>query len=342
MKIRNLSTGLLVVALTLCAPVQLRAADDPKPTPAAARPHAEITRLKSIIDELKLTGDTKTKVEAVLTKAQSDIEDAIKDDRATAAKHAQQIVASTTEQIQAILDEDQKLMFRSKLETTARASSDAPGRPGAPDRPGAPGAGRGPAQMGQRLKEATATLGLSDEQSQKIDVVIADLQKKAEALRGAGRGPEMREKVMALREDGLKQIKAILTEEQFKKFEEAMRQAPGGGAAGGRLAALIEHFQDALKDLNLTEEQKPKVQAAFANTRKKLAELAPTLQGGQASPEIREKFRAVMDELRTQLTDVLTPEQKEKFHDAMQQGAGAGAGAKPRPSATAKEKPAHK
>src|SRR4051812_8111986 len=108
MKIRTLSTRLLVAAaLTLGAPVILRAADAPKPTAAAARPNAEITRLKSIIDELKLTGDTKTKVEAVLTKAQSDIDGAIKDDRATAAKRAQQIVAGATEQIQGILDEDQ-------------------------------------------------------------------------------------------------------------------------------------------------------------------------------------------------------------------------------------------
>jgi Spy/CpxP family protein refolding chaperone len=330
----------VAVALILATPLLLHAADDPKPTAAAARPNAEITRLKSIIDELKLTGDTNTKVETVLTKAQSEIEDAPKEDRASAAKRAQQITASTTEQIQGLLDEDQKLMFRSKLQTAAPGSNQAPAAPGRPA--GAPGAGRGPAQMGQRLKEVTATLGLSDDQSKKVDAVIADLQKKAQALRGAGRGPEMREKVMALREDGLKQIKAILNEEQFKKFEEIMRQAPGGEAAGGRLAALIGRFQDALKDLNLTEEQKPKVQAAFADTRKKLAELAPTLQGGQASPEIREKFRAAMDELRTQLTDVLTPEQKEKFHDAMQQGAGAGAGVKPRPATPAKEKPADK
>jgi Spy/CpxP family protein refolding chaperone len=327
---------LVTAALILAAPLMLRAAD------AAARPNADIAKLKSIIEELKLTGDTKTKVETLLTKAQSDIADATKEDRATAAKRGQQIVADTTEQIQAILDEDQKLMFRSKVETAARgATNEPPAAAPAGRRPGAPGAGRGPFQIGQRLKEITATLGLSDDQSKQVDAAIADLQKKAETLRAAGPSPETREKITALREDGLKQIKAILTEEQFKNFEAAMLKAPAGGpGAGARLAGLVQRFQDALKDLNLTEEQKPKVQAVFANARKKFAELAP--QGGQPTPETREKFRAAMEELRTQLTDILTPEQKESFHDAMQRGAtGAGTPPRPRPGA-AKEKPADK
>jgi Spy/CpxP family protein refolding chaperone len=348
MKTRRLSTCLLVAALTLGAPLFVRAADDAKPAAAAAaaaRPNVEIARLKTIVDELKLTGDTKTKVETILTKAQSDIDDATKEatDRTTAAKRSQQIVAGATEQIQSILDEDQKLMFRSKIETAARgATNDTPAATPAGGRPGgAPGAGRGPVQIGQRLKEATANLGLSDEQSKKIDAAIADLQQKAQALIAAGPSPETREKITALREDGLNQIKAILTEEQFAKFQEAIRQAPAGApGAGGRLGQLVQRFQEALKDLNLTEEQKPKVQAAFADARKKLAELAP--QPGQPTPETREKFRAAMEELRSKLTEVLTPEQQEKFRTAMQQApTGAGAGARPRPGA-AKEKPADK
>jgi Spy/CpxP family protein refolding chaperone len=197
--------------------------------------------------------------------------------------------------------------------------------------------------MMQRMKEVAATLGLSEEQSKKVDAAVADLQKKAEELRAAGAGPEMREKVMALRDEGLKQMKAILTEEQFTKFQEAMQQAPAGGAggaAGGRVAGMVQRFQDAIKDLNLTEDQKPKVEAALADARKKFAALAPARQAGPPSPEVREKFRTAMEELRTELMGVLTPEQQEKFRASMQQGAGAGgAGARPRPGA---EKPADK
>lgn len=336
MKTTRLSIALLTATLMLAAPSFVRAADDAKPAAPVARPNAELARLKTIIEDLKLTGDTKTKVEAVLTKAQSEIADATKD-----AKRAEPIVRNTVEQVQAALDEDQKLMFRAKLEAATRGA--AANDPAAPNAGGRPGAGAGRLQIGQRLKDATANLGLSDEQSKKIDAAVTDLQKKAEALRAAGPSPETREKITALREDGLNQVKAILTEEQFAKFQEAIRQAPAaaGPGAGGRLGQLIQRFQGALKDLNLTEEQKPKVQAAFADARKKLAELAP--QPGQPTPETREKFRAAMEELRSQLTQVLTPEQQEKFRAAMQQGAGAGAGvgARPRPGA-AKEKPADK
>jgi Spy/CpxP family protein refolding chaperone len=196
--------------------------------------------------------------------------------------------------------------------------------------------------IGQRIKDVTATLGLSDDQTTKVDAAVADLQKKAEELRAAGAGPEMREKLMALREDGMKQIKAILTEEQFTRFQEAIRQAPTGGPAGGRIGAMVQRFQDALKNLNLTEEQKPKVDAALADARKKLAALAPAVQGGQPNPEVREKFRTAMEDLRTELMGVLTPEQQEKFRASVQQGAGGpGAGARPRPGAGA-EKPAGK
>ena len=337
MKTTRLSIPLLSAAFMLAAPLFLRAADDAKPAAPVARPNADLARIKTIVDELKLTGDTKTKVDALLTKAQSEIADATKD-----AQSREPIVRNTVEQIQTALDEDQKLVFRAKLEAALRGGG-AGNDPAAPNAGGRPGAGAGRFQIGQRLKEATANLNLSDEQSKKIDAAVADLQQKAQALIAAGPSPETREKITALREEGLSQIKAILTEEQFAKFQETIRQAgPGGPGAGGRVGQLVQRFQDALKDLNLTEEQKPKVQALFADARKKLADLAPTVQGGQPTPETREKFRAALEELRTQLTDILTPEQLEKFRAAMQPGAGgAGAGARPRPGAT-KEKPADK
>ena len=43
-------------------------------------------------------------------------------------------------------------------------------------------------------------------------------------IRAAGPSPEMREKIMALREEGLTKMKAILSEDQLKKFEAAMQQ----------------------------------------------------------------------------------------------------------------------
>ncbi|MDB5323413.1 MAG: hypothetical protein JWN40_5044 [Phycisphaerales bacterium] len=357
MKTIRRSIRVLIAAVALSAPLMVRAADDakpeaparPQPAPRPARANAPtanpIAGLKTAIDDLKLTGDTKTKADDILAKAQADADNATKaaaGDRRAGFQKMAEIVKNATDQITALLDEDQKLMLRSKLQAAAKSGANEPPAGAGPGGPGAPGAGRG-AFMAQRMKDVTATLGLSDEQSKKVDAAVADLQKKAEDIRAAG--PD-REKIMALREDGLKQMKAILTEEQFTKFEEAMRQPPAGagGPAGGRVGALVQRFQDATKDLNLTEDQKPKVQAALADARKKFAALAPSVQGGQPSPDVREKFRTAMEDLRTELMTVLTPEQQEKFRASMQQGAGAGGagpGARPRPAAGA-EKPADK
>src|SRR5204863_6403199 len=117
----------------------------------------------------------------------------------------------------------------------------------------------------------------------------------------------VREKMQALRDDVLKQIKSILNEEQLKKFEEATRPQPGAGGGGGgaRLGALIQRLSEGMKDLDLTDDQKPKVQAALADARKKFQELAPQLQGGQPTPELREKFRGILEGLRDDLSGVL-------------------------------------
>lgn len=314
MKLSGFSARVLAGALVFGAPLLVRAvADDAKPA-APARPAAAsaagnpLAGLKNAVDELKLTGDTKAKVDEILAKAQDEAAEAVKSasgDRRAAFRKVAEITKNTGDQIIALLDVDQKLMLRSKLQTAAP-------RPGADAAPGAaaPGAG-GPAARGafvmQRMKDVTATLSLTDEQSKRVDDVIADLTKKLQDLRAAGPSPETREKLMTLREDAVKQLKEILTEEQFTKFQTAMQQGPAGGAAGGRLAGFVQRFQDAIKDLDLSAEQKTKVETAMTDARKKFAELAPQLQGGQPTPELREKVRSAMDDLRTQLMDILTP-----------------------------------
>jgi Spy/CpxP family protein refolding chaperone len=305
---KHFSICICAAALTLtAAPIPLHAADEPKSTQRPARGVANANanptaRLKTAVDDLKLTGDAKTKADDILAKAQEDADKITEEsagDRRAALQKIAEIAKNAGEQINALLDDDQKLMLQSKLQAAAKPGANDPAPGAGPG--GAPGASRG-AFMMQRMKDVTATLGLSDEQSKRVDAALADLQVKSE--------------------------------EQFTKFEEAMRQPPaGGGAAGGRLAAMLQRFQDAIKDLSLTDDQKPKVQAALAETRKKFTALAPARQAGPPSPEVREKFRTAMEDLRTELMGILTPEQQEKFRASMQQGAGAGA--RPRPNAGA-------
>jgi Spy/CpxP family protein refolding chaperone len=298
--------SIVAIAMLLGVPTTLQAAEKTSP----------VAGLKSAVDDLKLAGEAKTKADKILDDAQADVDKAIQaGDRTKVAK----IVHDASDQVIALLDEDQKLMLRSKILSAGRSDPAVPEnvRPG---RPGAAAGGRGGAAVGQRIKQAVADLKLSDEQISKVDAVIADLEKKAQDLRAAGRGPEMREKIMALREDMIKQMKAILTEAQFKGFQEKMQQSPGGGAGGGRIGAAVGRFEQAVKSLDLTDDQKPKVEKALADARKKFAELGRSVQGGQAAPDTREKFRSAMEDLRTELMAVLTPEQREKLKSEMEKG----------------------
>ena len=353
---RKLLAGWVMLSLGVGA-LAVRADDAKPPTPGKpptpARPETPgrpgrgaanfdaLARLTSSVNDLQLTGDKKTKADEILARAKTDVDKAQKEggDRQTMIG----IVRTATEEITALLDEDQKLMFENKLKAAANAPDQrGPGAGQGPGAGGGPGGNR-PLPIGQRLNEVVSTLGLSDDQKRKVDDLLTDLQKKAAEIRSAGNpGPEMRDKMQALRDDVLKQIKSMLNEEQLKKFEEAIRPQPGGGGGGGaRLGAMIQRLSEGMKDLNLSDDQKTKVQSALADARKKFQELAPQLQGGQPTPELRDKIRGVLEGLRDDLSGVLNDEQKEKFRALMQGGPGAGGQGARRPN-TKGEKPADK
>jgi len=278
-----------------------------------------LAQIKTAVDDLKLTGDAKAKSEGILAKAKADIDKAAKGSDRQAA-----VTQAAREEIAGLLDDDQRLLFETKLKALAQAGVGVDRPPAAPGarRPGVAGPIVRPLQIGPRIKQAVAGLDLSEEQSKKVDGVIANVQQKADGLRGQRPGPEMRQKVMELRDSAIGQMKAILTPDQFEKFQLAMRQSgpAGAGVAAGRPGAAIERFRDAVNDLKLTEDQKGKVDSVFADARKKFADLAPQLQKGQPTAETREKVRSVMQDLRAALTDVLTPEQMEKLRATMRQG----------------------
>ena len=90
--------------------------------------------------------------------------------------------------------------------------------------------------------------------------------------------------------------------------------AAGGppGARGGRMGPNLEEM---FKDLNLTDEQKPKVTAAFQTRRQKMMEL---FQDKSASQEDRmSKRQAIMDDFHKELKDAgLTQDQIDKIDKA--------------------------
>ena len=91
----------------------------------------------------------------------------------------------------------------------------------------------------EQLKEA---LGLNEDQEKKVyDLNLENAKKRAEMfeeMRESGSGFEgMRDKMEALREDENKKMKAILTDEQWTKYEKYMeerRNRRGQGRPGGQ------------------------------------------------------------------------------------------------------------
>src|SRR5438105_11304672 len=181
---RKLLAGWVVLSLGVGALVVR--ADDPKPPtpgkpPTPARPETPgrpgrgaanfdaLARLTSSVNDLQLTGEKKNKADEILARAKTDLDKTQKEGGDRQAMMG--IVRAATEEITALLDEDQKLMFENKLKAAANAPTQGgAGGPRAGQGPGAGGpGGNRPPPIGQRLGEVASTLGLSDDQKKKVD-----------------------------------------------------------------------------------------------------------------------------------------------------------------------------
>lgn len=170
------------------------------------------------------------------------------------------------------------------------------------------------------LKSARAKLdelNPTAEQKTKFDEIFAnaetDLKKTfadAASLQPEERRQKMQEFMSALKD----KIAATLTPEQKTKFD----QMQFGLAAGGNRGQLGERLKETLEKLDLTDDQKAKVKPIMEDARKKMEELRAEAQSGDRA-KVREKAMEVMQDVRTKLQDVLTPDQQQKFREMMQQ-----------------------
>ncbi len=90
---------------------------------------------------------------------------------------------------------------------------------------------RGMMSVEQRLDMMKERLNLTDEQVPKVKAVLEEGNKQMAEFRALPQD-ERREKMQALREEQNKKMKAILTPEQFEKYQ-AMGPGKKGGPGGG-------------------------------------------------------------------------------------------------------------
>ena len=289
--------------------------------PRAQSPEA-LGGLQAALDSLNLTEDQKSKA-AEMIKAARERFDAARqqlataqgEDRREATRKLAEVSRNLTEELTGILDEDQKALFRQKLEQGRQALRDRVAAPGPRPAEGGPR----PLPFDRAIEQATSGLQLTDDQKQKIQALSSDLATRTQALH----------------EEARKQLKTILTEDQFKQFEQTQPRPglagprdgeprrPGIGAGGGP-AGAVERIRDALAQLQLTEDQKTRLKPHLDEFQKNMQELRSKIQDG-GGPELRDKFLSTLQELRTNLQTILTPEQLEKVRPAIGQfGDGAG------------------
>lgn len=109
----------------------------------------------------------------------------------------------------------------------------------------------------------------------------------------------------------------------------AKAQAGKPGKGKGRAGGGFKRMDDALAKLNLTAEQKPKVDAAIKDAK---AEAKKIRESGGTPEEKRPKMRELQKGLRDKLQAILTPEQLKQLKEATarkRDGAGAAKPAKP-------------
>lgn len=198
--------------------------------------------------------------------------------------------------------------------------------------PGARGDGprRGPGMLLDRVQHAIEELKLSADQQSKIDSIFDDARDMLRSM-----GPELRdmdptERQQRTREfltDLREKVVAVLDDEQKPIFEQKLdelRQNPGPGDRAGRWGGALERFRAATSELDLTEEQRGKVETVLNEVREKMHAIRE--ESGGDRDAMRGKIRELMDETRSQLQEILTPEQQERFRAAMSQGDDRGGG----------------
>jgi Spy/CpxP family protein refolding chaperone len=192
-------------------------------------------------------------------------------------------------------------------------------------------AGRGPAALLQRVRDVVNDLKLTDEQKAKVEDLMQqarqDLRQMMQTVRDLPLA-ERREKVRSFVLDVSEKIAGVLSDEQRatfrKKIEELREQVQGGGRAAGagrgagaeEPGPVVRRLREAIGKLDLSEEQKQKVESLLKETQEKAQILRRDAQAD--AQNLRAKGRELIAETRAKLSEILSPDQQAKLRELMQ------------------------
>jgi Spy/CpxP family protein refolding chaperone len=184
-----------------------------------------------------------------------------------------------------------------------------------------------------RFHNAVNELGLTDEQKPKVDEIFAKAKDDFAQQQPQWRDLPPEERVQHVREFTQKlvgDVKAVLNDEQKAKFDQrvAELQSQRGGAQGGGQGmgqgGQTRRMREAIDALNLSDDQKQKVDGIFKDMETKVADAQKESQGDREA--MREKMRMIAQDTTAQLEQVLTPDQQQQFRESMRAARGSGNG----------------
>jgi Spy/CpxP family protein refolding chaperone len=191
------------------------------------------------------------------------------------------------------------------FQTLARpADSKAPVQPAGAERVAA---------LRERMQETAKELNLTDEQKEKLQTIIRAQMGKLRDLRQDTTlsAEDKKERIRALREEITAEVKKVLTPEQFEKWKAKQSQSTTSG--GGPAARL----QEAIKGLDLTDQQKEQLKPVYQEQMDKLRELQQDTS--LSLPQKLEKLKDMHKEIAPKLKKVMNAEQFAKWEKDVNQ-----------------------
>jgi Spy/CpxP family protein refolding chaperone len=186
-------------------------------------------------------------------------------------------------------------------------------RADATNAPATPATGDRASALRERMQETARELNLTPEQTAKLQTIVRERMEKMRALRQdtSLSSEERREKFQAGREELFAEVKKVLTPEQFEKWKAKQGLQTGGGMRP------MARIQEAIQDLNLTDDQMQQLTPLYTEQIEKLRDLYqdPSLSMAQKV----EKLKAIRQEVAPKLKKVFTADQYSKWEKSANQ-----------------------
>jgi|GEM_PF-4339558 len=178
-------------------------------------------------------------------------------------------------------------------------------------------AAQNPAARLAELRERLLKL-VTDDQKPKVLELLEKARKQIDAIRDEiEKNPDLRatarERAQQVFQTLREELAAILTPEQQQKAWEL------AGQGMQRANQLLQRLGDGIRQLDLTEDQKQQLFTLREQLREKIQDLRQAA-GGDRQAAAR-KLREIGQDLRSQLQQILSPEQQEKLRKLMEEPA---------------------